>query len=226
MVVQVGRLVFLCLFLFKLFLEILIPTHIPTWSLPQPEAGPSWLPPPQPEAGPSCLSLSWKELRPASPPKEVNLRSHITMEADNEYDWLTEEAGFKLVEGLLPVSKRQQRKGLGPSVYISGFNSIEALEKNYLAQSSSHSLTDPTLCWEREGVLNRITVDKLVIKNRILGPASSIELPPLGETSVRFPWRPVPEHLANLLGIGEPLTAGDPLLSQTRQLVRYRISYC
>ena len=27
MVVQVGRLVFLCLFLFKLFLEILIPTH-------------------------------------------------------------------------------------------------------------------------------------------------------------------------------------------------------
>ena len=28
MVVQVGRLVFLCLFLFKLFLEILIPTQV------------------------------------------------------------------------------------------------------------------------------------------------------------------------------------------------------
>ena len=40
------------------------------------------------------------------------------MEVDNEYDWLTEEAGFKLVEGLLPVLKRQKRKGLGPSVYI------------------------------------------------------------------------------------------------------------
>ena len=35
-----------------------------------------------------------------------------------------------------------------------------------------------------------------------------------------FPWRPVPEHLANLPGIGEPLTAGDPPLSQTRQLPR------
>ena len=33
-----------------------------------------------------------------------------------------------------------------------------------------------------------------------------------------FPWRPVPEHLANLPGIREPLTAGDPLLSQTGQL--------
>ena len=31
-------------------------------------------------------------------------------------------------------------------------------------------------------------------------------------------WRPVPEHLANLPEIGEPLTVGDPLLSQTRQL--------
>ena len=40
------------------------------------------------------------------------------MEVDDEYDWLMEEAGFKPVEGLLPVSKRQQRKGLGPSVYI------------------------------------------------------------------------------------------------------------
>ena len=67
------------------------------------------------------------------------------MKVDDEYDWLTEEAGYKPVDGLLPVSKRQQQKGLGPSVYILGFNSIEALEKNYLAQSPSHSLTDPTL---------------------------------------------------------------------------------
>ena len=61
-------------------------------------------------------------------------------------------------------------------------------------------------------------VDKLAMKNRPSGPALSIKLPPLGETSVGFPWRPVPEHLVNLLGIGEPLTAGDPLLSQTGQL--------
>ena len=67
------------------------------------------------------------------------------MEVDDEYDWLTEEAIFKPVDSPLPVSKRQQRKGLGPSVYISSFNSIEALEKNYLAQSPSHSLSDPTL---------------------------------------------------------------------------------
>ena len=67
------------------------------------------------------------------------------MEVDDEYDWLREEAGFKPVEGPLPVSKRQQQKGLGPTVCISRFNSIEALEKNYLAQSPSHSLTDPTL---------------------------------------------------------------------------------
>ena len=79
-------------------------------------------------------------------------------------------------------------------------------------------MTDPALCQEREGVLNRITVDKLVMKNRPSGPASSIELPPPGETSIRFLWRPVPEHLANLLGIREPLTAGDPPLSQTGQL--------
>ena len=30
----------------------------------------------------------------------------------------------------------------------------------------------------------------------------------------------MPEHLANLLGIREPLTVGDPLLSQTGQLPR------
>ena len=87
-----------------------------------------------------------------------------------------------------------------------------------LAQLPSHSLSDPAFCQEREGVLNRITVDKLMMKNRPSGPTSSIELPPPGETSVRFPWRPVPEHLASLLGIGEPLAAGDPPLSQTGQL--------
>ena len=140
------------------------------------------------------------------------------MEVDDEYDWLMEEAGFKLVEGLLPVSKRQQQKGLGPSVYISGFNSIEALEKNYLAQSPSHSLTDPSLRQEREGVLNRIMVDKLAMKNRPSGPTSSIELPPPGETSVGSPWRLVLEHLANLPEIREQLTAGDQPLSQTGQL--------
>ena len=139
------------------------------------------------------------------------------MEVDDEYNWM-EEAGYKPVDGPLPVSKRQQKKGLGPSVYISAFNSIEALEKNYLAQSPSHSLTDLVLHQEREGVLNRIAVDKLVMKNRPSGPASSIKLPPPGEASIGFPWRPVPEHLANLPGIGEPLTVGDPPLSQTRQL--------
>ena len=139
------------------------------------------------------------------------------MEVDDEYEWM-EEAGYKLVDGPLPVSKRQQQKGLGPSVYISAFNSIEALEKNYLAQSPSHSLTDPTLHREREGVLNRIVVDKLMLKNRPSGPTLSIELPPPGETYVGFLWRPVPEHLANLPGIREPLTVGDPPLSQTGQL--------
>ena len=102
------------------------------------------------------------------------------MEVDDEYKWM-EEASYKPVDGPLPVSKRQQQKGLGPSVYISTFNSIEALEKNYLAQSPSHSLTDPALRQEREGVLNRITVDKLTMKNRLSGTASSIELPPPGE---------------------------------------------
>ena len=66
--------------------------------------------------------------------------------------------------------------------------------------------------------MNRIVVDKLVMKNRPSGPTSSVELPPPGETFVGFPWRPVPEHLVNLLGIGEPLTAGGLPLSQTRQL--------
>ena len=127
-------------------------------------------------------------------------------------------SGYKPINGPLSVSKSQQKKGLGLSVYISDFNSIEALEKNYLAQSPSHLLTDPSLHREREGVLNRIAVDKLTMKNRPSGPALSIELPPPGETSVGFAWRPVPEHLANLLGIGEPLPTGDPPLSQTQQL--------
>ena len=139
------------------------------------------------------------------------------MEVDDEYKWM-EEASYKPVDGPLPVSKRQQKKGLGPSIYISAFNSIEALEKNYLAQSPSHSLTDPVLRREREGVLNRIVVDKLTMKNRPSGPALSIKLPPPGETSIGFLWRPVPEHLTNLPGIREPLTAGDPPLSQTGQL--------
>ena len=142
------------------------------------------------------------------------------MEVDNEYDWLTEEAGYKQVQGPLPVSKSEQRKGLGPSVYISSFNSIEALEKSYLARSPSNTLADPTLRYEREGVINRIAVDKLAMKHKVSGPASSIELPPPGEATGGFPWRPVPEHLLNLPGIGKPLTAGDPPLSQTRQLPR------
>ena len=71
---------------------------------------------------------------------------------------------------------------------------------------------------EKEGVLNRIAVDKIAMKNRVSGPSSSIELPPPGNTSVISPWRPVLEHLASIPGIGEPLTAGDPLLSQRRLL--------
>ena len=142
------------------------------------------------------------------------------MEVDDEYDWLTEEAGYKPVKGPLPVSKSEQRKGLGPSVYISSFNSIEALEKSYLARSPSNTLADPALRYEREGVMNRIAVDKLAMKSKVSGPASSIELPPTGEATGGFPWRPVPEHLLNLPGIGKPLTAGDPPLSQTGQLPR------
>ena len=69
-------------------------------------------------------------------------------------------------------------------------------------------------------MLNRIVVDRLVMKNRPSGPTSSIELPPPGEAPVGFPWRPVPEHLENLPGIREPLTVGDPPLSQTGQLSR------
>ena len=75
--------------------------------LPQPEAGPSQLPLPQPEARPSHLPSSQKEMRPSSPPKEINLRNHIIMEVDNEYEWM-EEASYRPVDGPLPVSKRQQ----------------------------------------------------------------------------------------------------------------------
>ena len=57
---------------------------VPTWSLPQPEAGPSRLPLPQPEAGPSRMHSSRKETRAATPPKEVNLRSCIAMEVNNK----------------------------------------------------------------------------------------------------------------------------------------------
>ena len=61
-------------------------------------------------------------------------------------------------------------------------------------------------------------MDHIAMKNRVSGPSPSINLPPSGEPSVGFPWRPVPEHLASLPGVSEPLTAGDPPLSQTRQL--------
>ena len=50
-------------------------------------------------------TLISKEMRPTSPPEEANLGSHITMEVDDECEWM-EEAGYKLVDGLLPVSKR------------------------------------------------------------------------------------------------------------------------
>ena len=66
---------------------------IPAWSLPQPEAGPSRIP------------SSRKETRATTLPEEVNLGSHIAMEVDDEYEWM-EEAGYKPVDGPLPVSKR------------------------------------------------------------------------------------------------------------------------
>ena len=67
-------------------------------------------------------------MRATTLPKEVNLGSCIAMEVDDEYEWM-DEASYKPVDGPLPVSKRQQKKGLGPSAYISVFNSIEALER-------------------------------------------------------------------------------------------------
>ena len=86
---------------------------IPAWSLPQSEAGPSRLPLPQPEPGPSRLPLSRKETRAASPPEEVNLGSCIAMEVDDEYEWM-EEAGYKLVDGPLPVLRDSRKKDWGP----------------------------------------------------------------------------------------------------------------
>ena len=94
----------------------------PTWSLPQPEAGPS------------CLPLPQHEARPSSLPEEVNLGSQITMEVDDwDPKWLMEEGGYKLSDSLPTVHKRQQHKGLDPPIEIGAFNSIEALEKDYLA---------------------------------------------------------------------------------------------
>ena len=61
----------------------------------------------------------------------------------------------------------------------------------------------------------KLFISVLSQQNRPSGPTLSVELPPPRETSVGFPWRPVPEHLENLLGIREPLTVGDPPLSQT-----------
>ena len=52
--------------------ELKLQVVVPAWSLPQPEAGPSQLPPPQPEAGPSCLPSSQKETRPACPSKSTS----------------------------------------------------------------------------------------------------------------------------------------------------------
>ena len=74
------------------------------------------------------------------------------MEVDDwEPEWLMEEGGFKPSDSLPTVSKRQQHKGLGPPTEISSFKSIEALEENYLAQSPSNTLNDPTFHQEREG---------------------------------------------------------------------------
>ena len=67
-------------------------------------------------------------MRAATPPEEVNLGSCIAMEVDNEYKWM-EEAGYKLVDGPLPISKRQQKKGLGPSVYIQPSIALKPLKR-------------------------------------------------------------------------------------------------
>ena len=67
---------------------------VPTWSLPQPEAGPSRLPLHQSEAGPSRIPSSRKEMRAATPPEEVNLGSRIAMEVDDEYEWMEEAGGW------------------------------------------------------------------------------------------------------------------------------------
>ena len=68
------------------------------------------------------------------------------MEVDWEPKWLTEEGGYKPSDGPSTVSKRQQGKGLGPSIEILAFNNIEALEKNYLALLPSNTLNDAAFC--------------------------------------------------------------------------------
>ena len=60
---------------------------IPTWSLPQPEAGPSCLPPPQPEARPSHLSSSQNEMRPSSHPRRS------TLGAASPWKWMMSMTG-------------------------------------------------------------------------------------------------------------------------------------
>ena len=141
------------------------------------------------------------------------------MEVDNwEPEWLKEEEGYRLHTSPPTISKRWQCRGLGPLIEILAFTSIEDLEKTYLVCSPSNSLTDPTFHREREGVVNRITMEHIMMKNRILEPSLSILLPPPGEPAVPFPWRPVLEHLENLPGIEELLTVGDPSLSQMGQL--------
>ena len=140
----------------------------PVWSLYQPEAGPSQLPPPQPEVRPSML------------PKDINVRSRIAMEVDDYIpEWLMEEQGYKPYTGPPTVLKRQCHKGLGPPIKIGAFNSIEDLEKDYLVCFPSNSLTDPAFCWEREGIVNKITIEHLMMKSRISGPSPSIPLPPV-----------------------------------------------
>ena len=75
----------------------------PAWSLPQPEAGPSWLPPPPCEAGPSTQH------------KGVSLRSCITMEVYKGIPyWLMEEEGFKLSDDRPTVSETAAQR-TGPS---------------------------------------------------------------------------------------------------------------
>ena len=84
---------------------------------------------------------------------------------------------------------------------------------------------------EREGVLNTIVVDKLAMKNRVSGLASSIELPPPGETIC---WIPV-ESSAGALGespgnqrtidSGRPTAVTDQATAPStwsNQPVRYR----
>ena len=82
--------------------------------------GPSRLLPPQPEAGPSTQFMM------------KSLKGHIAIEVDNETpDWLTEEQGYNPSASPAPVSKTQQRKGLGPPVKFGAFNNIEGLKRNY-----------------------------------------------------------------------------------------------